>query len=182
MWILILVLNIIVFFAGFLWLNERLKSKSGLEDIVKKYRKEIDDVTLAFNSASADNIALLETRVEEIRNLTGLLDERIVSYKKTIAELEMKTRSAAREKLDRLNTMVRGIEPAAEKQEPAQTSLPQTAQGPRAALARKKPGKKDKAGQVLACFEDGLSVRETAEKLDISEEEVRFHLGKAHKL
>lgn len=177
MWILLLILNVIVFVAGFLWLNERLKSKSGLEEIVKKYRKEIDDVTLAFNGASADNIALLETRVEEIRNLTGMLDERIASYKKTIAELELKTRSAAREKLDRLNAMVR----ISETDGSVADSTPVLASGPEK-NERRKTGKKDKAGRVIDCFEDGLSVRETAEKLDISEEEVRFHLGKAHKL
>lgn len=172
MWVLVLLLNLVVIFIGFLWVDERLKSRSGLEEIVKRYRKEIDEVTLAFNSSSADHIALLEARVAEIRNLLKLVDERMAAYKKVLEELEGKTRSLARERLDRLVAMVREGDGGGERVEGTAKAEARPASGRR----RKAMSRQEKEERILAAFREGLSVREIAERLDISEEEVRFHL------
>jgi len=166
MWLLIILFNIIVLVAGFLWFNEKLKKASGLEDIVKKYRKEIDDITLSFNSTSADNILLLESKIDEIKNMIKFLDERIAAYKKIIAEYE-KEKSSKIEAHKKIIDLTENIQFGKTK-EVVETKI--------------KTRKKDKQSQVIELFDEGLSVPEIARKLDISEEEVRFRLKKGHKL
>jgi len=142
MWALVLVLNVLVLFIFYKVFSYRIIKNSSLQDVVKKYRNEIDAIVKNFNQASYDNITLLEEKIEEAKNLLKYLN----SQKKELESMKVAPKVVTKEVV---NKKVNSL---------------------------KKKNKLSKAEQVLMHFNEGSSVKVIAQKLDISEDEVKLYI------
>lgn len=142
MWILFLVFNVLVLFAFYKVFSNRIVKNSSLQDVVKKYRNEIDAIVKNFNQASYDNITLLEEKIDEAKNLLKYLN----LQKKELENMKGAPNVVTKEIV---NKKVKSL---------------------------KKKNKLSKAEQVLMHFNEGTSVKVIAQKLDISENEVKLYI------
>lgn len=142
MWILFLVFNVLVLFVFYKVFSNRIVKNSSLQDVVKKYRNEIDAIVKNFNQASYDNITLLEDKIDEAKNLLKYLN----LQKKELENMKGASNVVTKEIV---NKKVKSL---------------------------KKKNKLSKAEQVLMHFNEGTSVKVIAQKLDISENEVKLYI------
>jgi len=142
MWVLFLVLNVLVLFVFYKVFSYRIVKNSFLQDVVKKYRNEIDAIVKNFNQASYDNITLLEEKIDEAKNLLKYLN----LQKKELENMKVAPKVVTKEIV---NKKVKSL---------------------------KKKNNLSKAEQVLMHFNEGSSVKVIAQKLDISEDEVKLYI------
>ena len=180
MWFFDLVIIALLSVVAYQVLNRRIVNNTGLKDLIKKYGDEINTVTLTFNRTAVDNVTRLDAKIGEAREMIRLLEKKGDEHRKLLAEFgeeKKKQESVLKEKartenqariLGKLNEMI---------QDDRKKADPGLAE--REARERDRKAK-DKQTVVLACFGEGRSVQEIADKLDISPEEVRYYIGKGN--
>jgi DNA-directed RNA polymerase specialized sigma24 family protein len=179
MWFFDLIIIAVLFVIAYQVINRRFINNTGLKDLVKKYGDEINNVTVTFNRTAADNVEMLNLKIQEARETLRLLEKKGDEFRRTLAEygterkkLESRQREAAKAEsqaqiLGRLSQMI------SEETDPGLAER----------AAREKERKaKDKQTVILAYYGDGRSVQEIADKLDISQEEVRYYIKKENQV
>jgi hypothetical protein len=151
MWFFYLILDAVVLFVFYMVFNERIKKNSGLTDVVKKYRQEIDSVTLDFNKTSFDNITLLEEKLTELKELMKLVSTKTEEYRLLKDEIGRK-----------------GVPGSKEGETGSKLYYVDAAQS--------QGRRNSKPDLVAKYFHTGESVQDISRRLDISEDEVKYYL------
>ena len=178
MWFFDLIIIAVLFIIAYRIINNRFINNTGLKDLVKKYSDEINNVTVTFNRTAGDNVSMLDLKIKEARETLRLLEKKGEEYKRVLEEYgrERQQRESRQRELAKAESQVQIL---GKLNQMISENKAETEQGRSERAVREKEKKaKDKQTIVLAYYGEGRSVQEIADKLDISQEEVRYLIKK----